>query len=46
MAGQAYSEKEMIGKLVGFPTVSCDSNLALIEFVKEYKILIRITFSI
>ncbi len=36
MAGQAYSEKEMIGKLVGFPTVSCDSNLALIEFVKEY----------
>ena len=31
-----YSAIEMIEKLVGFPTVSRDSNLALIEFVQEY----------
>jgi len=36
MAGKKYSKKEMIEKLVGFPTVSCDSNLPLIEFVKDY----------
>ena len=27
---------EMLGRLVGFPTVSADSNLALIEFVAEH----------
>ena len=31
-----YSAVEMIEKLVGFPTVSRDSNLELIEFVREY----------
>lgn len=31
-----YSAYEMIEKLVGFPTVSRDSNLDLIEFVREY----------
>ena len=31
-----YSAVEMIEKLVGFPTVSRDSNLDLIEFVREY----------
>lgn len=36
MSGQKYTPKEMIEKLVGFPTVSCDSNLNLIEFVKDY----------
>jgi len=36
MAGTKYSAKELIEKLVGFPTVSCDSNLELIEFVKDY----------
>jgi len=34
--GQKYTAKEMIEKLVGFPTVSRDSNLPLIEFVREY----------
>ena len=36
MSGQTFSQREMIDRLVGFPTVSCDSNLHLIEFVKEY----------
>lgn len=36
MAGQSIGTLEMIEKLVGFPTVSRDSNLPLIEFVKEY----------
>ena len=36
MSGQIFSQKEMIEKLVGFPTVSRDSNLPLIEFVREY----------
>ncbi|MDJ0613061.1 MAG: acetylornithine deacetylase [Rhizobiaceae bacterium] len=36
MSGQTYSQIEMIEKLVGFPTVSCDSNLPLVEFVREY----------
>ena len=36
MAGTHYSPREMIEKLVGFPTVSCDSNLKLIGFVKDY----------
>ncbi len=31
-----YSAIEMIEKLVGFPTVSRDSNLDLVEFVREY----------
>lgn len=31
-----YSDVEMVEKLVGFPTVSRDSNLDLIEFVREY----------
>jgi len=36
MAGQTINTLEMIEKLVGFPTVSCDSNLPLIEFVRDY----------
>ncbi len=36
MAGTVYSQEEMIEKLVGFPTVSCDSNLPLIDFVSDY----------
>ncbi|MEM9330162.1 MAG: acetylornithine deacetylase [Pseudomonadota bacterium] len=36
MTGAHFSQREMIDKLVGFPTVSRDSNLPLIEFVKEY----------
>jgi len=36
MSGQTYSQVEMIEKLVGFPTVSCDSNLPLVEFVRDY----------
>lgn len=36
MTGQVYSQREMISKLVGFPTVSSDSNLDLIEFVRDY----------
>ena len=36
MAGKHYTQREMIDKLVGFPTVSRDSNLPLIEFVKDY----------
>ena len=31
-----YSATQMIEKLVGFPTVSRDSNLDLIEFVRDY----------
>ena len=31
-----YTALEMIEKLVGFPTVSRDSNLELIEFVRDY----------
>lgn len=30
------TSKEMLGRLVSFPTVSSDSNLALIDFVKAY----------
>jgi acetylornithine deacetylase len=30
------SSKEMLAKLVGFPTVSRDSNLELIEFIRGY----------
>lgn len=36
MTGQTYNAFEMIEKLVGFPTVSRDSNLPLIEFVQDY----------
>jgi len=36
MAGMTYSEREMIDRLVGFPTVSRDSNLPLIHFVRDY----------
>ncbi|MEM7070093.1 MAG: acetylornithine deacetylase [Pseudomonadota bacterium] len=36
MAGQIFSQIEMIEKLVGFPTVSSQTNLPLIEFVKDY----------
>ncbi len=36
MSGQTYSQIEMIEKLVSFPTVSCDSNLPLVEFVRDY----------
>src|SRR3546814_7095193 len=32
----ALASVELIRKLVGFPTVSRDSNLDLIEFVREY----------
>ncbi len=32
----SIASKEMIRKLVGFPTVSRESNLALIDFVREY----------
>ena len=31
-----HSSREMIETLVGFPTVSCDSNLDLIHFVRNY----------
>lgn len=31
-----YTPREMLEKLVGFPTVSRDSNLPLIDFVEEY----------
>lgn len=34
--GTTYTPKEMLAKLVGFPTVSRDSNLALIGFVEDY----------
>ena len=33
---QVYSSQEMLAKLVGFPTVSRDSNLELIDFVRAY----------
>jgi acetylornithine deacetylase len=36
LAKTAYSSLEMIRKLVGFDTTSRDSNLALIEFVRDY----------
>ncbi len=34
--GAVYAPKEMLAKLVSFPTVSRDSNLALIEFARDY----------
>ena len=33
---QRYTPREMLEKLVGFPTVSRDSNLPLIDFAEEY----------
>ena len=34
--GQQFSPEEMLGKLVGFPTVSSQSNLPLIDFAADY----------
>lgn len=34
--GDIYSSREMLAKLVGFPTVSRDGNLDLIHFVRDY----------
>ena len=36
MPGTRYTQKEMIAKLVSFPTVSEVSNLDLIDFVHDY----------
>lgn len=36
MSGTRYTPRGMLEALVGIPTVSCDSNLRLIEFVAEY----------
>jgi acetylornithine deacetylase len=36
MPGQRLSSIEMIGRLVGFDTTSRESNLALIDFVRDY----------
>ena len=33
---QVYSSQEMLAKLVSFPTVSRDSNLELIDFIRDY----------
>lgn len=34
--GEIFTPKEMLARLVAFPTVSRDSNLALIGFVRDY----------
>ncbi len=34
--GERYTAREMLAKLVAFPTVSSDSNLPLIHFVRDY----------
>jgi acetylornithine deacetylase len=34
--GEHFTAREMLAKLVGFPTVSRDSNLELVEFVRGY----------
>ena len=34
--GTHYTSREMIDKLIGFDTVSSNSNLALIDFVADY----------
>src|SRR5271165_4735094 len=36
MPGQTLTSAEMIGRLVGFDTTSRESNLALIDFVRDY----------
>ena len=33
---ETYTPKEMLARLVAFPTVSRDSNLALVHFVRDY----------
>ena len=33
--GDIYTPREMLAKLVSFPTVSRDSNLPLIDFVED-----------
>lgn len=32
----AISSRTLLATLIGFPTVSRDSNLALIEFIRDY----------
>ena len=34
--GRHYTAREMLDRLVAFPTVSRDSNLDLIDFVRDY----------
>ena len=34
--GQTFSTREMLAKLVSFPTVSRDSNLELVDWVRGY----------
>ena len=36
MAGETYTPKEMLARLVGFDTVSARSNLELMRFVVDY----------
>lgn len=36
MAGTVYTAREMLDRLISFPTVSRDSNLPLIDFVEDY----------
>ncbi len=36
MPGKKFSSVEMIGRLIGFDTTSRESNLALIEFIRDY----------
>jgi len=36
MTGTSYTPRAMLDKLIGMPTVSRDSNLELIEFVRSY----------
>lgn len=36
MAGQRFTSAQMIGRLIAFDTTSRESNLALIDFVREY----------
>ena len=36
MAGEIVDSTEMLRRLVGFDTTSRDSNLALIDYVKDY----------
>jgi acetylornithine deacetylase len=36
MAGQRMTSVEMIGRLIAFDTTSRESNLALIDFVRDY----------
>ena len=36
MAGEVFTPREMIDRLVAFDTTSRESNLALIHFVRDY----------